>query len=415
MFKIFLSYRREDSHTSTQAIYTRLAGRFGASNVYLDEQSTPYGQDFPPYIADILRQCAVQLVIIGPHYLDVANVKGRRIDDPEDLVRIEVEIGLARGIAIPVLVDGATIAHLEGLPQSLRPLLTRNAIFVSSDPGADQAFGRLMAEIAARIPPTPQSPGWERVMTRKMAQLNFTYLPNDAIDLILPPVRPVAASPCTIGSLSAESEKPIHTMTVAEFSMATFPVTVAEFACFVRATSPSVGSTAEWQNQALRREHPVVYISWDDATAYAEWLSYQTKQCWRLPTEIEWEKATAWEPVRNVARPYPWGTSFDASYCNTEEGGKQGTAAVGAYPKGSSAYGIQDLSGNVWEWTSSAFLPYPYTAADGREKRNERLTRSKRGGSWNTYASSARASKRIGERPELRSADTGFRLVLGAV
>jgi formylglycine-generating enzyme required for sulfatase activity len=93
-----------------------------------------------------------------------------------------------------------------------------------------------------------------------------------------------------------------------------------------------------------RMDHPVVQISWLDATAYAEWAGV------RLLDEREWEKA-----ARGIdGRLYPWGDTFDSERCNVYESGIHATTRVGQYsPAGDSPSGCADMAGNVWEWTAS--------------------------------------------------------------
>jgi hypothetical protein len=122
------------------------------------------------------------------------------------------------------------------------------------------------------------------------------------------------------------------------------PVTNAEYARFVADADHK--PPQHWKSKTPPKEitdHPVVYVSWNDATAYAEWAGM------RLPTEEEWEKA-----ARGIdGREYPWG-DWEKGRCNTEETGIGTTTPVGQYsPGGDSPYGCADMAGNVWEWTSS--------------------------------------------------------------
>ena len=139
------------------------------------------------------------------------------------------------------------------------------------------------------------------------------------------------------------------------------------------------------------------------------WLAKTTGQPWRLPTEAEWEKAARWDPRARVSRLYPWGDTFDKSRCNTSESGKDHDAGR-QLSKRASPYGAQDMAGNVWEWTSSLYMPYPYRQNDGRENLNSTENRVLRGGSWYSNARDARAAYRNDLRPDRFSDNCGFRL-----
>lgn len=200
-------------------------------------------------------------------------------------------------------------------------------------------------------------------------------------------------------------EQPQHTVTLLAYQIARFPVTVAEYACFVRAGHAQPG---DWQTQLDKLDHPVVSVSWYDAVAYAFWLARLTGQRWCLPAEAEWEKAAR----GTDGRLYPWGDTFDRGRANTRESGKGATTPVGAYPNGASPAGAQDMAGNVWEWTRSLFKLYPYSPGDGREFLNSTENRVRRGGSWDYGAGDARAAYRLHGRPDVLYEFNGFRLVL---
>jgi formylglycine-generating enzyme required for sulfatase activity len=129
--------------------------------------------------------------------------------------------------------------------------------------------------------------------------------------------------------------------------------------------------------------HPVVYVSWHDAMAYGQWLTARLQEWsdtpeplatllrtegWRviLPSEVEWEKAAR----STDGRAYPWSDEPDPNRANYGETGINTTSAVGCFPHGASPYGVEELSGNVWEWTRSLEGDYPYPA--------RRATRAKR-------------------------------------
>jgi formylglycine-generating enzyme required for sulfatase activity len=218
-----------------------------------------------------------------------------------------------------------------------------------------------------------------------------------------------------MGSPASDDELPVHSVTLSAFAIGTYPVTVAEYACFVRAghAAPS-GRDIDWIAQMSRLDRPIVNVSWRDALAYTEWLAERTGQPWRLPTEAEWEKAARWDPQARSAREYPWGDVFDSTRCNTRESSIGVTTRVDLYPDGASPCGACDMAGNVWEWTSSLYIPYPYASDDGREQRDAPGLRVLRGASCADGADHARASFRLAGVPTGFYRENGFRLALGA-
>ena len=125
MAKIFLSYRREDSAGVAGRIYDRLRVPFGPDSVFFDVDSVPFGVDFQEHIESVFSHCDVFLAVIGPDWAGKINT-GRRIDDPRDWVRIEVEAALKRGLpVIPVLIDHTRMPSEADLPPSLVRLARR--------------------------------------------------------------------------------------------------------------------------------------------------------------------------------------------------------------------------------------------------------------------------------------------------
>ena len=130
---IFISYRREDSGGYAGRIFDRLTTRLGHDNVFYDVDAIPPGRDFVEVLSERVGKCDVLLAVIGKHWISSLDAENRRrLDDPQDFVRIEIEAALKRGIpVIPVLVDGAPMPRAEELPDSLKALVRRQAVEIS--------------------------------------------------------------------------------------------------------------------------------------------------------------------------------------------------------------------------------------------------------------------------------------------
>ena len=142
-----------------------------------------------------------------------------------------------------------------------------------------------------------------------------------------------------------------------------------------------------------REMHPVVLVSVDDTQAYAKWLSAVTRSRWRLPTELEWEKA-----ARGVdGLRFPWGEIFDPSYLNSHDRGPYDTVPVGSYPGGESPFGLIDAAGQVFEWTADQSSAARYFV---------------KGGSWDDKGCGVcRPAARHSRPSGLKHILIGFRLV----
>jgi TIR domain-containing protein len=128
--KIFINYRRDDSISTAGRLHDRLAQTFGRNNLFMDVDHIPAGVDFVEYLPGQVAACDVFLAVIGPNWLDAKDDNGRRrFDNPDDFVTIEIAAALARNIrVIPVLVDGARTPKADRLPDSVKPLVRRNAV-----------------------------------------------------------------------------------------------------------------------------------------------------------------------------------------------------------------------------------------------------------------------------------------------
>jgi len=226
-------------------------------------------------------------------------------------------------------------------------------------------------------------------------------------------------------------ETPAHRVCLSGFYIDRHEVTNAQFKEFTETTGyiteaedATVASAYTWRrpygpdsNAEDIPNHPVVCITWNDANAYAAWAGK------RLPTEAEWEKAAR----GTDGRRYPWGNAnltgteaniadktVELEWSDTSNDDRYNTASpVGSFPKGKSAYGVEDMSGNVWEWcfdwwNSSYYETSPPDNPTGPEIGEFKIIR---GGSWFSGADAARTSQRMYFRPEGSSAAIGFRCV----
>ena len=237
-----------------------------------------------------------------------------------------------------------------------------------------------------------------------------------------------------------EDERPVHRVYVSEFFIGRFPVTQDEYARFVRATGyPSPGvrglplitgggrdgvfrelaSPYVWERDEPpggHTSHPVVLVRYDDALAYCRWLSDAVGRAVRLPTEAEWERAARGDVD---GQRYPWGDDIDPSRCNflADPSTKRtrGTRPTGTFPP--NAFGLYDMSGNVWEWVADWYGPDYYSGSDLRDPRgpisgNMRILR---GGSWvNDDVGMLRCAYRHRVPPDTYAYSIGFRIVCAA-
>ena len=146
---IFISYRRSDSAHVAGRVYDRLVGDFGKAPIFKDVDSIPLGLDFKEYLDAKVGECSVLLAIIGDRWVNASDPTGkRRLDDPTDFVRIEIESALTRKIpVIPLLVSGAPLPSEEELPLSLRKLVYRNGIAIRPDPDFHRDMDRLISAL----------------------------------------------------------------------------------------------------------------------------------------------------------------------------------------------------------------------------------------------------------------------------
>jgi len=196
----------------------------------------------------------------------------------------------------------------------------------------------------------------------------------------------------------------------------TFGTEAPEYWFRERAGSPPAPPAPEGQEWLVRRyghevpvdpRLPVTHVCYFEAEAYARWAGK------RLPTEFEWEVAAAWDPASGTARRFPWGDRPAGPEVANLDQRLFTSAPVGAYPAGASALGCEQMLGDVWEWTSSDFLPYPGFEAFPYAEYSEPFFggpfKVLRGGSWATRPRAARNTFRNWDSPIKRQIFAGFR------
>jgi len=240
-----------------------------------------------------------------------------------------------------------------------------------------------------------------------------------------------------------DNEKWQHEVEVAPFSIAKAPVSNSEFAEYVdaggyqrdefwsadgrrwRAESgfrhPAYWSRDSDGNWMMRRfdpvmplaaDEPVIHVTWYEAQAYCRWAGV------RLPTELEWEVAALGEPgadgaLASATRRYPWGENPPEPHLANLDARRLGCIDVAALPDGDSAFGCRQMLGNVWEWTSDVFQPYPGFEPDAYTEYSTMLfgnTRVLRGGAWTTRSRMMHGTYRNYFEPDRWNIFSGFRV-----
>ena len=208
------------------------------------------------------------------------------------------------------------------------------------------------------------------------------------------------------------NEMPVHTVTLEKpLALSKFEVTCADFGRFARATDRELTQEPSCGEESSA---PVVNVSWDDAVAFTEWLSAETRKPYRLPSEAEWEYAAR----AGTETRYSWGNSVGVERANCNgcrsraNRDQRGTAAVGSFR--ANPWGLHDMHGNAWEWVSDCRLDdYEGAAGDGSSRTapdcEERVLR---GGSWRVNTSLVRAAQRGWGDEALRLDDVGIRVVV---
>jgi len=277
----------------------------------------------------------------------------------------------------------------------------------------------------AAAPAATEVPQQPREVPVEPTQSNFRISEVDQMEQIYIPAGDFfmgsddSEAKLTVEGGRAYPEIPIHTVYLDGYWFDKFEVTNRQYSLCVDA---GVCKKPNYV-RSYTREHyydnpefanyPVLYVDWFMSQEYCKWAGR------RLPNEAEWEKAARGDDKRK----YAWGNEkvdgTRANFCDINcpkvhanpnyDDGSADTAEVGSYPAGASFYGIMDMSGNAWEWTTSKPRPYPYDATDGREDYDTNNERVWRGGPWSNGEWWTRATLRYRSVPTYWYGNLGFR------
>lgn len=378
----------------------------------------------------------------------------------EDRWRVPIFLGVGHTVSEGVLSAPyqllSRLLHARGRDQARRQRDLMFAAELAEDVGWDrlerggEEFGALrhdLAEALAVVVEGTALPAAERVQAALyLGQLGD---PREGVCGLPPQMVPIADASFVIGMTADElgrlskdeqsyfsDTRNSHSAIIKDFAIARYPVTNAQYALFIaddgyKASAPwwsEIPGSIAWLKRERRRapdywgherfgiarpNHPVVTVTWYEAMAFCRWLTrhevYNPEgYTYTLPSEAEWEYAARGAECR----PYPWGAEVpDGERANFNEM-YLGTTAVGCFSGGATPEGVQDLAGNLWEWTRSEYRDYPYDPNDGREDIAEPTKKrfTLRGGGWDNVSIYLRASGRYYLTPGSHDNDVGFRL-----
>ena len=451
-YDIFLSYIREDSDGWCAMLYRSLADNLPTYSVFKDDEDTTIGMKWAPLLRRLVKKCRFFILVVSKDWSNPAVQK--RMADPDDWVRREILTATkSKCLIIPVLVDGAP--RPTGLPTDIQSVLDYNQCFRFSSGSEkwDEEITKLCAEITGEVKRRSEGDTNSRRVDGgaiiRFFYLNVRVLGHAAVGLSAVAIsifvtqetysklnagviEQTASAPCLprpflapemivlsggafdMGSPMTEAERSgderLHSVTIEPFAIGRCEVTFAEYDAFAAATKREQPDDEGWG----RGRRPVINVSWDDATTYARWLSEQTGERYRLPTEAQW----AYAARAGSSTPFSFGDSISPTQANyngtfSYNGGATGEYRSQTLPVGqfsSNAFGLYDVHGNVWEWTCSIY-DADYNGEEARcVDTDEDGTRVLRGGSWGDYPRRLRSANRYFIGRSNRYSDIGFRL-----
>ena len=372
--------KQSNTPSGTLIAYAAAPGRVALSGV---------GQDYSPYVESLMKWLPRPNLSITDALTQVRNeVKRdtREQQEPEYTVALDEIFYLNwdnrvvenyRTEQDQLRRDRETVESEQARLEAEKEGIARDKAAIAEDRARLQAEKHRFAEQQIITPPPP-------IDNRFVAGKVFRDRLKDGSDG--PEMVRIPAGTFRMGDIQGggdSDEQPVHSVSVKRFAMGRYEITFAEYDRFAKATGQTLPDDEGWG----RGNRPVINVSWDDVTAYAEWLSEQTGQHYRLPTEAEWEYAAR----AGTKTKYWWGNDLGknraACYgCGAKWGldAKRMTAPVGSFA--ANPFGLYDTAGNVWEWTCSEYED----RYNGKEMRcsNDGGLFVLRGGSWYIVAGS---------------------------
>ena len=391
--KIFLSYASQDAEPA-KAIY--LALRDQGHKVFYDRADLPAGDEFHNRIRAAIEASQLFIFLISADAVDAGSYTLTELDIAEkaNVKLLPVALGKLAVGQLPAALKAVTFLETDGnLPAAVALAVHRIA--------TDWRRRRLKRIAAAAA-----------VAVAVGAALYYAINGRSKDQLVGKDGAPAVLIPAGTFIWGDDEESPRRELFVDSFYLDKHEVTVARYADFLKATG-NVRPPEEWETADLKVHAalPVVGVDWHDANSYCQWAGR------RLPTDAEWERAARGTDERK----YPWGDEppsaeharFAKNYQNSVY--QDGVAAVGAHPKGASPFGIDDLSGNAWEWVADWFTE-SFSRADTRNPKGPASGTDKvlRGGGWYDAPQRLTSTKRMHAPPEHRNDSVGFRCASAA-
>ncbi|HID98942.1 MAG TPA: formylglycine-generating enzyme family protein, partial [Thiotrichaceae bacterium] len=302
------------------------------------------------------------------------------------------------------------------LDEKVEEVLTAMNAFHTTIIKIDENVETLLQEVRQLMQPPEKRPEIDAVIARLSSLLETLKLKSgdDFRDPLKeggfgPEMVIIPAGQFRMGDIQGtgdDNEKPVHEVSVKSFAMGRYPLTVAEFRQFVEGTEYKTRTGVEkfcnWKKG--KDNQPVVCISWNDAMAYIDWLTEQTGQEYRLPSEAQWEYAAR----AGTDTDYWWGNEIAQNLANCHGSGKQ-RAPVGSFEP--NPFDLYDTVGNVWEWCDDDWHGnYEGAPTDGSVWYGDSSLFVLRGGSWDSNASSIRSAFRKNMPQTVWSSNIGVRL-----